>query len=151
MLLSHITTTNISGILFILKGTLVTLAAWLGGVYIYRMFFCHPLTIKRDSSALFSVFANYYCYPSNKAARGVSGSHARHRGDEWANWGLTVNNWKRWDKCWAPLCATVCSHLSFFHPSSAHPFFSPAMFLFLSPCILILSVSLCWISLLSFL
>lgn len=66
------------------------------------------------TQAAFCVFGNYYRCTSNKAARGVSGSCVRHRGDEWANWGLTVNNWRRWDECWAPLCASSCSDSSFF-------------------------------------
>lgn len=79
--------------------------------------------------AAFCVFGNYYRCTSNKAARGVSGSRVRHRGDEWANWGLTVNNWRRWDERWAPLCASSCADTSFFlvllNPATLFVFYLP--------------------------
>ena len=97
------------------------------------------------NQAVFRVFGNYYRRTSNKAARGVSGSRVRHRGDEWANWGLTVNNWRRWDECWAPLCASSCADTSFFlvllNPATLFVFYLPG---FSSS---LFSLSLCWISL----
>lgn len=83
---------------------------------------------------------------ATKAAPGLSRSHVWHRGDEWANWGLTANNSERWDKCWAPLSANVCSIFFFFLVVLSPVSHLPCLCLSL-PGKLILSFSLCRIPL----
>lgn len=63
--------------------------------------------------------------PATKATRGVSRSHVWHGSDGWANWGLTVNNWTRGDKCRAHFAAKVCGGVSF-SQVSVYPRSSPA-------------------------
>lgn len=82
---------------------------------------------------------------ATKQHEGISRSHVQHGGDRRANWGLTVNNWKRWDKCRASLCAKVCADVSFLS-ASAHPCVSPATLLSQSPQIPVLPVSPCCLS-----